>query len=100
MSDDKHERSWLELELEDDHDEEAEQEIDDRRLPQELRDLLASHKRTSIDRNLYFSELMRLQSELVKLQDWVAYKGSSWSFSSRGATRQARAASSSGLRSA
>ncbi len=75
MSDDKHERSWLELELEDDHDEEAEQEIDDRRLPQELRDLLASHKRTSIDRNLYFSELMRLQSELVKLQDWVAYKG-------------------------
>ncbi len=74
MSDDKHERSWLELELEDDHDEEAEQEIDDRRLPQELRDLLASHKRTSIDRNLYFSELMRLQSELVKLQDWVAYK--------------------------
>ncbi len=51
MSDDKHERSWLELELEDDQDEEAEQEIDDRRLPQELRDLLASHKRTSIDRN-------------------------------------------------
>ncbi len=75
MSEDKNERSWLELELEDDHDEEAEQEVDDRRLPPELRDLLATHKRTSIDRNVYFSELMRLQSELVKLQDWVAYKG-------------------------
>ncbi len=75
MTDDTGERSWLELELEDDHDEEAEQEIDDRRLPQELRDLLASHKRTSIDRNVYFSELIRLQSELVKLQDWVSHKG-------------------------
>jgi polyphosphate kinase len=69
------ERSWLELELEDDHDEEFEQEIDDRRLPDELKELLAQHKRTSIDRNVYFSELIRLQSELVKLQDWVAHKG-------------------------
>ncbi len=75
MTDDTGERSWLELELEDDHDEEAEQEVDDRRLPQELRDLLASHKRTSIDRNVYFSELIRLQSELVKLKDWVSHKG-------------------------
>ncbi len=69
------ERPWLELELEDDHDEELEQEVDDRRLPPELRDLLAEHKRSSIDRHVYFSELIRLQSELVKLQDWVAHKG-------------------------
>ncbi len=75
MSEDKHERSWLELELEDDHDEEAEQGSGRPPPAQELRDLLATHKRTSIDRNVYFSELMRLQSELVKLQDWVAYKG-------------------------
>lgn len=71
----KDERSWLELEIEDDADEEFEQEIDDRRLPSELKELLAQHKRTSIDRSLYFSELIRLQSELVKLQDWVAHKG-------------------------
>jgi len=69
------ERSWLELELEDDADEEFEQEVDDRRLPAELKELLARHKRTSIDRNFYFSELIRLQSELVKFQDWVAHKG-------------------------
>lgn len=75
MVESKDERSWLELELEDDHDEEFEQEIDDRRLPDELKELLAQHKRTSIDRNVYFSELIRLQSELVKLQDWVAHKG-------------------------
>jgi len=72
---DESERSWLELELEDDADEEFEQEIDDRRLPAELKELLAQHKRTSIDRNFYFTELIRLQSELVKFQDWVAHKG-------------------------
>jgi polyphosphate kinase len=67
-------RPWLQLELEDDLDEEREQEIDDRRLPPELRALLEEHKRTSIDRHHYFSELLRLQGELVKLQDWVAFK--------------------------
>lgn len=71
--DDRSARPWLDLELEDDHDEELEQEVDDRRLTPELRELLAEHKRTSIDRKLYFSELIRLQSELVTLQDWVAY---------------------------
>jgi polyphosphate kinase len=28
-----------------------------------------------MDRQRYFAELLRLQSELIKLQDWVAYKG-------------------------
>jgi polyphosphate kinase len=68
-------RPWLELELEDDLDEEREQEIDDRRLPVELRELLARRRRPTIDRRVYFSELLRLQSELVKLQDWVTHKG-------------------------
>lgn len=68
-------RNWLELELEDDFDEELEQEIDDCRLPPELKELLATHKKRSIDRKFYFAELIRLQSELVKLQDWVAHKG-------------------------
>ncbi len=76
MSDGKQkERSWLDLELEDDHDEEFEQEVDDRRLPPELRELLAGHKRSSIDRQVYFRELLRLQNELIKLQDWVAHAG-------------------------
>ncbi len=69
------ERSWVELEVEDDLDEEREQEVDDRRLPPELRELLARRKVTSIERQVYFAELLRLQSELIKLQDWVAYKG-------------------------
>ena len=69
------EREWLKLELEDDLDEEFEQEVDDSRFPAELKSLLAAHKRTSMDRQLYFSELLRLQSELIKLQDWVAHAG-------------------------
>ena len=78
MSDDKGgdlSRPWLELELEDDLDEEREQEIDDRRLPTELHTLFARRTKNTIDRQRYFDELIRLQSELVKLQDWVTYKG-------------------------
>jgi polyphosphate kinase len=67
-------RSWLELELEDDFDEELEQEIDDARIPPELRELLSKRKKTSLERGVYFSELLRLQSELVKLQDWVQHR--------------------------
>ncbi|WP_043358934.1 polyphosphate kinase 2 [Belnapia sp. F-4-1] len=68
-------RPWLQAELEDDFDEELEQEIDDRRLPEEVRHLLQSRQVRTIDRGLYFRELLRLQGELVKLQDWVAHRG-------------------------
>jgi polyphosphate kinase len=66
--------SWLELELEDDFDEELEQEIDDNRMPAELRRLLKHHTKSALDRGIYFRELLRLQGELVKLQDWVVDK--------------------------
>ncbi|AHJ63516.1 Polyphosphate kinase [Granulibacter bethesdensis] len=69
------EKSWLALELEDDFDEELEQEIDDSRLPAALRALQNQHRKSTIDRGLYFRELLRLQSELVKLQDWVVHNG-------------------------
>ncbi|MDO9712026.1 polyphosphate kinase 2 [Paracraurococcus lichenis] len=68
-------RSWLDLELEDDFDEELEQEIDDGRIPAALRHLKDAHRRSAIGRGVYFRELLRLQAELVKLQDWVAHKG-------------------------
>jgi polyphosphate kinase len=67
--------SWLKLELEDDFDEELENEIDDSRMPAELRRQLQDHEKSSIDRALYFRELLRLQAELVKLQDWVVHRG-------------------------
>ena len=68
-------KSWLDLELEDDFDEELEQEIDDNRIPAALRELRQVHKKSAIERSVYFRELLRLQSELVKLQDWVMHKG-------------------------
>ncbi|APH54919.1 Polyphosphate kinase [Granulibacter bethesdensis] len=69
------EKSWLALELEDDFDEELEQEIDDSRLPAALRALQSHHHRNTIDRGQYFRTLLHLQSELVKLQDWVVHNG-------------------------
>ncbi|HVJ56152.1 MAG TPA: polyphosphate kinase 2 [Aliidongia sp.] len=68
-------RSWLEIELEDVMDEELEQAIDDARIPPELRQLLEKHQKSTLDRHTYFTELLRLQGELVKLQDWVHYHG-------------------------
>ncbi|MCA4919713.1 MAG: polyphosphate kinase 2 [Roseomonas sp.] len=66
-------KSWLQLAIEDDLDEELEQEIDDTRFPPELRALLQQRQKSTIDRRLYFNELLRLQGELVKLQDWLQH---------------------------
>ena len=58
----------LHREMIDSIDEELEMELDDRRLAE----LVAEHHAEDvIDRRFYFRELLRLQGELVKLQDWV-----------------------------
>ena len=67
------EKSWVEAELEDSLDEELEMELDDERIPRELRQITGRKQEPAIDRRLYFHELLRLQSELVKLQDWVVH---------------------------
>jgi polyphosphate kinase 2 (PPK2 family) len=67
------EKSWIEAELEDSLDEELEMELDDERIPRELRQITGRKQEPAIDRRLYFHELLRLQSELVKLQDWVVH---------------------------
>jgi polyphosphate kinase len=68
------EGSWIELELEDSFDEELEMELDDDRIARELRDITAFKQKSTLDRRFYFRELLRLQSELIKLQDWVIHK--------------------------
>jgi polyphosphate kinase 2 (PPK2 family) len=55
----------------DDFDEELEMEMDDQRLENMLADMEDHPEREQLDRRVYFKELFRLQSELVKLQDWV-----------------------------
>jgi len=56
-------------------DEELEMEIDDKRLDALINpDTRHEQPGTDIDRHTYFKELLRLQKELVKLQDWVQHK--------------------------
>jgi polyphosphate kinase 2 len=71
-------RKRIQTELLDGFDEELELELDDERFQRQLGSdgaRLARHSQVpSIDRHLYFTELFRLQGELVKLQDWVVEK--------------------------
>lgn len=66
-------KSWVDAELEDSFDEELELEIDDERVAAELRMISDKKHVSSVDRRTYFRELLRLQAELVKLQDWVIH---------------------------
>ena len=60
-------------EIQDNFDEDLELELED----SELADLLDGHElpeKGAFPRRLYFKELLRLQRELIKLQDWVVAK--------------------------
>jgi polyphosphate kinase len=65
-------RERIHDELVDSVDEELELEIDDDRLAALREEGGASPN--AVDRRLYFEELLRLQKELVKLQDWVVHQ--------------------------
>ena len=61
-------------ELVDSLDEELEMEIDDGDIAALMTDV-ADHPEIETDeRRFYFQELLRLQRDLIKLQDWVAHK--------------------------
>ncbi len=64
-------RDWINAELLDSFDEELELEFDDQRLEDLLGETTQRPDAISLDRRVYFQELLRLQRELVKLQDWV-----------------------------
>jgi polyphosphate kinase 2 (PPK2 family) len=63
----------IQAELLDNFDEELELEIDDQRLDALTNEFSGHTARETIDRRLYFKELIRLQGELVKLQNWVQH---------------------------
>jgi polyphosphate kinase len=66
-----HER--INHDLRDGLDEELELELDDHAMGQ-FRGVPDAHDaKETLDRSLYFKELLRLQGELVKLQDWVQH---------------------------
>jgi polyphosphate kinase len=54
-------------------DEELELEFDDHRLELALPDAAERRSEDSLDRRTYFKELLRLQRELIKLQEWVVH---------------------------
>jgi len=65
--------SWIDAELQDSFDEELEMEIDDLRIAEDLKAITDLHQKSALSRRFYFHELLRLQTELVKLQDWVVH---------------------------
>ena len=66
-------QDWLEAELADTLDEDYELELEDAVLSQEIKKIYKTHHPDTIDRRVYFQSLIRLQSELIKLQDWVQH---------------------------
>jgi polyphosphate kinase len=64
-------RERVQEEMLDSFDEELELEIDDDRLLKALDQIVDHPDQDTLDRSFYFRELLKLQRELVKLQDWV-----------------------------
>ena len=55
-------------------DEELELELDDDRLDAAVEHITERQPKETIDRDTYFRELLRLQRELIRLQDWVVHQ--------------------------
>ena len=68
-------RARAEAELIDSLDEEFELELGEDRVADLVERLAGDPAGVSDFRGVYFKELLRLQRELVKLQDWVVHKG-------------------------
>ena len=68
-------RDWLQAELADTLDEDIEIELEDAVLSQEIARIYRRTHPDTIDRHVYFQSLLRLQAELIKLQDWVQHSG-------------------------
>lgn len=64
---------WLKQELHDTRDEDIEIEFEDEILSHELHRIQNLRHPNPMDRRVYFRELLRLQAELIRLQDWVSY---------------------------
>jgi len=72
---DKHSLDWLEAELQDTFDEDIEIEFAEPMLSLEIRKIYREAHPEMLDRKVYFHNLLRLQAELIKVQDWVEHTG-------------------------
>lgn len=68
--------SWLEAELNETYDEMFEAEFSEPMLPDEFWKIYKGERPDTLEKKTYFRNLLRLQMELIKLQDWVENTGS------------------------
>ncbi len=68
--------SWLSAEMEETLDDLFENEFSEPMLSDELRKVYKEKQPNDLDRRTYYENLLRLQIELIKLQDWVEATGS------------------------
>jgi polyphosphate kinase len=68
--------SWLSAEMEETLDDLFENEFSEPMLSDELRKVYKEKQPSDLDRRTYYENLLRLQIELIKLQDWVEATGS------------------------
>lgn len=68
-------RDWLEAELEETLDDLFETEFSEPMLSEEIRRIYKDKHPDMLDRRTYYRNLLRLQMELIKLQDWVENTG-------------------------
>jgi polyphosphate kinase 2 len=79
MSDDEKQKAAalfkrIHAEVSDDLDEEMELELDDDRVADTIEGAVDQSSSTHASRQFYFKELLRLQRELIKLQDWIVHE--------------------------
>ena len=70
-----HERDWLETELDETLEEMFELEFSEPMMSDDFRNSYKKRNPESLDNMTYFRNLLRLQTELIKLQDWVEGTG-------------------------
>ena len=75
MSEEPSPVDWLEAELAEALDEDLELEMSEPAMSLQVRRLYEKARPSSISRETYFRELLRLQAELINLQDWVIHTG-------------------------
>ncbi len=66
-------QDWLAAELADVLDEDIEMELEDVTLSAEIARIYKERRPDQMDRRTYLTNLIRLQSELIRLQSWVQY---------------------------
>ena len=64
-------REWMELEFEETLDDLLEVEFNEPMLSEEVRKLYQKQHPDSLEGRIYYPNLLRLQAEMIKLQDWV-----------------------------